>query len=290
MRHVGLAIARVACAIACTISCVSCTEARASNGAESPGAKHSVAARNIVITAHDYAYTGMPARVPAGWLTLKMVNGGHELHMLAIAHVPRGFTAASLIDSLIHNRYIPPISEVGGPNVISSGNSAVVTVFAPAGEYVYGCFVISPDGKLHVAKGMFGSFTAVAGKDVGARPSSDESVTLTTYRVAAPATITRGTHTILVHDGATERHDMAILRIKPGHSVAEALKWLDHPDKNQQFAEAIGGTTAVDGGGEDFVTADFTPGDYLFLCILSTDKNKNHYDLGMKQLVTVPST
>ena len=248
------------------------------------------ASRTIVIAAHDFAYTGLPVRAPAGWLTVKMVNAGHELHMLATFSVPRGYTASSLLDSVAHGKIPAGLTEWGGPNAVAPGDTTTTTLFLPAGSYAVGCFVVSPDGKTHFVKGMMGSFDVVASPSAGSPPSSDQHITLSTYGIQmAGPTVEKGAHTFLVHNSAKERHDFVILRVLPGHSVTEALAWFRNPPVGRAAAEPIAGTTALHPGEDDYLEATFSPGTYVLVCWLQTDK-KFHYDLGMKHVFTVPAT
>jgi len=110
----------------------------------------------LVLTAHDYAFSGLPTRVSAGWVTVRMINAGKELHMFASVSVPAGMTTASLLDSLLRGNSTKDLTEWGGPNAVAPGDTATVTMFLPAGKYAVGCFVDSPDGKTHFMKGNVG--------------------------------------------------------------------------------------------------------------------------------------
>ncbi|MDQ2889094.1 MAG: hypothetical protein M3R65_00890 [Gemmatimonadota bacterium] len=136
------------------------------------------AERTILISASDFAYTGLPQHAPAGWLRVTMANSGKELHMLATFSVPRGYTQATLIDSLIHGHAPANFEEWGGPNAVAPGDTNTMYVMLPAGPYVVGCFVRSADGTTHFMKGMLGTFDVVATANTGAPPPSDRNVTI----------------------------------------------------------------------------------------------------------------
>jgi len=65
--------------------------------------------RTFVVTASDFAYRDLPVHAPAGWVTVRMANAGHELHMFATAAVPHGYTAASL-EAAILKGHVPAAS------------------------------------------------------------------------------------------------------------------------------------------------------------------------------------
>ena len=243
----------------------------------------------VFITAHDYSFTGLPAQLPAGWVNFRMINAGRELHMLATFSVPHGYTAATLLDSLLHGHFPPNVQEWGGPNAVAPGDTGVVSLFLPAGQYVAGCFVKSADGKTHFMKGMMGSFEVV-GAQGGASPLSyEDTVTLSTYRIAmSGVTLRPGIRTLLVRNAAKERHDVVILKVLSGHSVDDALRWFANVAVGTPAAIPVGGTTALHTGEHAFVNAKLTPGAYVLVCWLTTN-NKFHFDLGMTQVFTVPA-
>lgn len=249
-----------------------------------------VANRTFIVTATDYAYRGLPVHAPTGWLTLRMANTGHELHMFATAAVPRGYTAASLEAALVKGQPPVHITEFGGPNAVAPGDTTSVTMFLPAGEYVVGCFVRSPDGALHFSKGMMGSFDVVAAADTGAPPASDERVVLSTYGIAMPGALPKpGMQTFLVRNMAKETHDLVILKVLPGHTVAQALTWFAKLPPGAPAAVPVGGTTGIHTGDQVLVPAHLTPGQYVLVCWMTTNQ-KYHFDLGMQQAFTVSGT
>ena len=254
-----------------------------------PRAAHG-APSTVVITATDYAFTGMPATVAAGWVTIRMVNRGHELHMFATANVPHGYTVASVTDSMLHDGHLPDdMREWGGPNAVAPGDTGTVTMYLPAGEYVVGCFVESPDGKTHFVKGMMSSFRVAQTSSRAGAPSSAHVVTLSTYAIAMTGPAIRpGIDTLRVHNTAKERHDLVVLRVEPGHSVADALAWFTRAPAGKGIATPVAGTTGLHTGEDAFVSGHFTPGTYVLVCWMSTN-GKMHFQLGMKHVFTVAS-
>ena len=246
--------------------------------------------RTFIVTASDFAYRGLPVHAPAGWVTWRMVNTGRELHMFATAAVPRGYTVASFEAALLNGPAPRDITEFGGPNAVAPGDTTSVTTFLPAGEYVVACFARSPDGKLHIAKGMIGSFDVVAAADTGAPPAaSDEHVVLSTYGIAMDGALAKpGMQTFVVRNAAKETHDLVILKVLPGHTVAQALTWFAKLPPGAPAAVPVGGTTGIHTGDQVFVPANLTPGQYVLVCWMSTN-NKYHFDLGMQHAFTVRS-
>jgi hypothetical protein len=246
--------------------------------------------RTLTVTANDYAFTGMTARVSAGWVTIRMVNAGKELHMFASASVPRGMTVSGTLDSILKEHAPKDFTEWGGPNAVAPGDTSTITLFLTAGSYVVGCFVTSQDGKTHFMKGMMGSFEVVAARDTGVAPVSDRNILLATYHIAMDGgTLSKGAHVFMVRNTVEQPHDMVILKVLPGHTVAQALKWFGNPPVGAPAAEPIGGTTALHLNERAYVNARFTPGTYVLVCWMQTD-NKTHFQLGMQKVITVPAT
>jgi hypothetical protein len=285
MRSVGALIALIAGITMASVNTHYPTVPAPSSAVSAPSLNHT-----LLLTANDYAFTGMTTRVSAGWVTIRMVNAGKELHMFASMNVPHGMTTARLLDSLMKDRTPKNLTEWGGPNAVAPGDTGTVTLFLPAGSYAIGCFVVSPDGKTHFMKGMMGSFEVVAAKDAGTPPVSDRNVLLSTYHIAMDGgQLTKGSHVFLVRNTAKERHDFVILKVLPGHTVAQALAWFGNPPVGSPAAVPIGGTTGLHLNEQAYVQARFTPGTYVLVCWMKTD-NKLHFQLGMTKVVTVPAT
>jgi hypothetical protein len=264
------------------------TACKDSNRAAPPATAASATNRTIVFTAHDFAFTGVPQRMPAGWLTLRMVNSGRELHMFGISRVRDGHTVKEVIDSLTHHREAPT-EEWGGPNAVSSGDTSTAGLFFPPGQYLVGCVIEGADGQLHFMKGMTAGFEVVPASDTASVVGEDALVTLTDYHVAVTgAPLTPGARTVRVRNAATQGHDLEILQLLPGHSVEEALRWFEHPAKEPPTARALGGVVAIHPGQEALVTASFAPGRYLFLCWVPDATGQPHFRRGMQTVVTIP--
>ena len=245
-------------------------------------------ARTVLVTAHDYSFSGVPTRIRAGWLTLRLANAGKEVHMLGIGRVPFGHSAHAVLDAIAHDRPVPETSDWGGPNAVSPGDTATVTLFFPPGDYAMMCAVESPDGKMHALHGMMAIMTVTSASDSTVAPAQDDvNVTLTDYHVAVRGVVAAGERTVRVRNGASQGHDLEILEILPGHSAADAMRWFEHPAREAPTARAVGGVVEIHPGQEAFVTATFHPGSYLFLCWVPDSAGHPHFLRGMHQAVTV---
>jgi hypothetical protein len=261
--------------------------------APGPRSSGTSTARTILITAHDYAFTGVPARIHAGWLTFRLVNAGSEVHMLGIARVPYGHSARAVLEAIARDRVEPETTAWGGPNAVSPGDTATVTLFFPAGEYAITCSVESADGKRHALHGMMALMTVTGTPDSSSTAAAhapapaDVNVTLTDYHVGVRGALSAGDRTVHVQNGASRGHDLEILEILPGHSAADAMRWFEHPARETPTARAIGGVVAIHPGQEAVVSATFRPGNYLFLCWVPDSAGRPHFRRGMHQAITV---
>jgi len=248
----------------------------------------SSAPRTVVVTAHDYAFTGVPARIHAGWITLRLVNAGTEVHMMGFERIPFGHSAHAVLEAIANDRPAPETSSWGGPNAVSPGDTATVTMFFPAGEYVISCAVESADGKMHLRRGMMTTMIVTGTSESPSAPlHEDADVRLTDYHVSVRGTLTAGERRVLVRNDASQGHDLEILELIPGHSKADALRWFEHPGNEPPTARAIGGVVAIHPGQRALVSATFRPGRYLFLCWVPDGAGRPHFLRGMQQVVVV---
>lgn len=127
------------------------------------------------ITLVEMAFEGLPAEVPAGSHVWEVVNGGTQLHEMAIYQLAPGVPAAAIIASIT----APPASpeaigpaatpEAAGPPPFVAGTGAApmspgatnyVEFDAQPGEYLVACFVPDAEsGMPHAMMGMIGAFT-----------------------------------------------------------------------------------------------------------------------------------
>ena len=141
----------------------------------------------VHVTATDFKLD-LPAKIPAGAVTMHLMNEGKEMHQAMIARLEGGKTMADFAQAMKSNGPLPDwVKFVGGPNGIvpgatttattggmkgpppaiplggvggmQSGGSAVFTADLAAGDYAFICFVPdAKDGKAHLMHGMMQQF------------------------------------------------------------------------------------------------------------------------------------
>jgi uncharacterized cupredoxin-like copper-binding protein len=243
----------------------------------------------VTVTATDFRFDA-PATIPAGAVTIQLVNHGKELHQAQIIKLEDGKTAADLAKALQHPGPPPSwIKFVGGPNGIAPGQEAQATSTLAPGNYVYLCFIPSADGVMHAAKGMVRPFTVTAGSSNATQaPAADVTIKLTDYTFEPSPALTAGRHTIRVENAGPQAHELVLLKLAPGKKTEDFAKWAETGMKGPPPAQPLGGVTFLDKGAQGSFSADLTPGDYGFICFVPDSKDgKPHLAHGMMKTVTV---
>lgn len=219
----------------------------------------------LTIVATDFAFTvpgGANAAVPAGPVTLRLVNHGKEIHMMGVTWL--GATPVStFMDKLSHGGFVG--TEAGGVNGVAPGDTGTSTVILKPGNVVIVCYIISADGKLHALKGMFAPIHVQAAAGA-AEPHTAFDVALNDYRITMPNNLHAGRHLFRVENDGAVAHDLVLFRLSPGADTTDAMAWLAKPAVGSPRAHPLGGIVGEDHGLYTFFDADLTPGDYMVLC------------------------
>lgn len=253
--------------------------------AAAPAATVAAAPAVITFTAKDFSFD-VPDTVTGGMVTLRLVNQGPDMHHVQLLKLDEGHTVAELTEGMKHMKPGSPpppwVHDVVGPNTpVPGGESSTTQDLAP-GNYAVVCFIPSADGVPHVMKGMMKALTVLpATGATAAAPAADIDVKMTDYAWAVTPEITAGKHMIRIQNDAEQSHEMLIVRLAPGKTVAELAKWV-HEQKGPPPAEPLGGISGMSKGGVVYVPVDLTPGEYGLLCFLPDAKDgKEHVAHGM---------
>lgn len=246
----------------------------------------------ITVTTSDFTFAA-PDSIAGGLTTFALINKGTELHHMQIIRLEQGKTFADLQQAM-KNPGPPPswITEVGGPNAgVPDGRSAVrVTVALTPGNYVMLCFIPSPDGALHVMKGMVKPFTVTGAPAVtqAGEPKADVQMTLYDYNFDLDKPLTAGRHTIRVVNKASQAHEAFIAKLAPGTQATDFLEWMKAGMKGAPPVMPMGGVVGISRGQENLLTIDLTPGEYALYCFVPDAKDgKEHVQHGMFKQISV---
>lgn len=241
------------------------------------------------IIASDYSFE-VEGLATEGPVRVELVNQGKELHHSQILRLEDGKTLADLA-AYPHDAAPPAWAvPIGGPGAVDPGLTSHSIQELEAGTYAVICFIPSPDGVTHVAKGMATSFAVspVRGR-VAKAPPADLSVRLSDFAFKAPTTLARGRRVIRVTNDGPQVHEMVVARLVPGKKAEDLFTWFGAGMPGAPPASFIGGTVGIQPGGENTVEMDFIPGEYLLLCFLPDTEGDGspHIMRGMVLPVTV---
>ncbi len=283
----GVAVALVAALAGCKSERPSTDE---SKPVESSAQTTTPAPATVTVTASDFSFDA-PGKVPAGAVTMRLVNKGKELHHAQLIKVEEGKTMADVAKAF--KAPSPPpawMKFVGGPNAVLPGKETHATSVLTPGLYAYLCFIPSPDRVIHAAKGMVRPFevTPATSGAVADLPTPDATMKLVDYDFQLSRPLAPGRRTILVENAGPQPHEVALLKLAPGKTVADFAAWDAGGMKGPPPAEPIGGVVALDKGASATFTADLAPGDYGLLCFVPDAKDgKPHLVHGMIKTIKV---
>lgn len=252
---------------------------------------------NVVeISARDYAFDS-PDTVAAGWTTFLLTNKGEHPHMGQLLRLEQGVGVDSFL--VAYNEAFrtagarPEFApRLGGPTVATPGQTTNATMYLTPGNYVWICLFNLPDGVPHVTRhGMARAFVVKASDEtapsVGA-PKADVDMTLVDYAFGMNGTIKAGRRTIRVLNQGSESHEVGVLKLAPGKTLDDVRAWLQNPaTPMDELVTVAGGTTSFAPGNEVYFDANFTPGDYVLICLVTAPDGRSHMEHGMIQLIRV---
>jgi hypothetical protein len=256
------------------------------------GPEHVVAApaakaRVVRVTGEDFKFDA-PDVIPAGLTEFRFLNKGPSLHHMTIIKLRANKTVDDLRAAFANPGPPPAWAKVmGGPNAADAGLESNATVMLEPGNYALVCFV-DLGGPPHFAKGMVRPLRVVPAKVADIKPKADLTATLIDYSFRLSSPIRSGTHTIRVHNAASQDHEVELIELAPGKTLADLMTWLSKME-GPPPGKALGGVAGMAPGLTEYFTADFSSGTrYVLICFIPDAKDgKPHFAHGMAQQVTV---
>ena len=249
----------------------------------------------VTVKTMDYAFQ-VPDTIAAGVVSFRIENAGKELHHVWLVKLEQGKTAADYLGAMKTWKPGQPFPswaiDVGGPNASAPGLFAEGTLILEPGNYLLLCHIPSPDGVPHAAKGMFKPITVVAKGGVAQAgeakaPEADLTITLKDYDFVTSKPIAAGRRTIRFVNDAAQPHEAFIAKLAPGKTMQDAFAFLEKQQGPPPIMPKGGVTGIAKGRAVDF-TADFEPGDYVFICFVPDAKDgKPHVMHGMGKVISV---
>ena len=233
----------------------------------------------------DYSFTA-PASIRAGAVIFRLTNAGKELHHLSIVRLPEGKTVADYLAAVQAEGHPPAwATDVGGPNAAVPGATIDATVTLEPGSYALVCFIPSPGNPMpHLMKGMVRPFTVRGPARAATLPSADVEMRLTDYSFTLSTPLTAGRHVVRVTNDAAQAHEIVMVRLGPGKSIADMSQWvlqgMQGPPPGMPFA----GMSPLSSGKSGTFPVRLAPGRYGLICFLPDVKDgKQHDQHGMLQ-------
>ncbi len=252
-------------------------------GMAQPGASAAAApgpAAPITITARDYSFDA-PDAVSAGPVSFVLQNEGQEPHHAQFVRLNDGVTLEQFGAALRQGptAAFPLVTFRGGPAITDPGRTSfAVTLDLEPGTYLMLCFIESPDGVPHLAKGMVRPFVVAA----------PPTVVLRDFAFDLPE-IRAGVQTWYVVNQGPQPHEMAIARAPNDVTPEQIATALQSPGALSVPMEDVSGMQALSAGLSGWVTVDLSPGTYVLLCFVPDPATGlPHVALGMYAVVTVP--
>lgn len=262
----------------------------------------------VELDAHDFAFV-LPDTISGGLVRFQFANHGREDHHAQFIRLNDGVTREQF-DSLLavvmeavptegdvaFMRLFEIVTLAGGPAVIAPGVEMAVTTDLSPGEYILLCFVPSPDGIPHLAKGMRRWLTVTAPSgEVPEPPAAAARVDMADFAFTEVSALDSGEVVLEVTNSGQEPHEMLVLRLE-GVSFEEMRSMVTGSPSGEEAAPAgpppfrfVGGVQAMMPGQRVWVTLALPPGKYALVCFIPSPPNEgqSHAVLGMVQALTV---
>jgi uncharacterized cupredoxin-like copper-binding protein len=245
---------------------------------------------DVTYTAKDYAFSG-PDEIAAGWITVKLLNHGEDLHQLQFIKLPDGKTAKEFTAEIIanHKRLPPWVQRRGGPNSVIPGQQAEATVHLEPGEYVVICGIPDRHGVPHVALGMLKALRVTPARSQNMNPPpADLTITELDFSFEVSQPIRAGRHTVRVMNKGSQAHEVVVVQLARRATVDAFLDDFQPGVVTSPSGKPVGGIVGLEPGKEGFFTIDFVPGRYGLICFLpDLIHGAPHFTRGMLMDVTV---
>jgi len=243
----------------------------------------------VEVGAGEFTFSA-PQTIEAGRVTLRLTNYGQELHHAQLIRLNDGVSYDQFATALMEEgeAAVPAMATlVGGVGAVSGHGSADVMVDLIPGTYVIACFVPSGDGQPHFAKGMMAPLLVTGQAMLSSLPESSGTFTMADFAFDMPDSLPAGPATYRVVNAGEQPHELNLLKLAPGKTLADAQAWEAAPSGPPPY-QAVGCINGISPGGEGYMHLNLPPGDYIAICnIPDPASGQAHSHLGMIKAFTV---
>ena len=237
----------------------------------------SVSRPSITVRVDDSRITA-PARIPAGYVDIRIVTSGKVHHHLAFWHLNPSVTVKRFIQVLKRPNGDPFTlgTAVGGNGPMLAGHLDTTMRFAP-GTVVFADIVEGPTTRIARFR--------VAGAAVATQPpAAVGTVVNRNYRFVLPARFGQpGVYGFTNRDPVA--HDGVIYRLLQGKTAGNLAHWLHRGGKGRppvDFTRPLGGPGVIGPHWTSWFTLPrLAPGRYVLGCFLPDDRGVLHAAMGM---------
>jgi plastocyanin len=268
-------------------------EASASPSEEaSPSASAAGEIGELEIEASDFAFEA-PAETGAGPTRVTVNNTGQEEHQAQIVRLNEGNTFEDLTAALQGpdpTAAFALFTFSGGPTGVVPGASVATTVDLQPGTHAFLCFIESPDGVPHLAKGMVGQLEVTGTSAGGTLPAGDAEVTLQDMAYVGLTTLTPGEHTVAVTNDGPQPHEATLVKLNEGTTAEQVVQFFTstEPPSGPPPWTSAGGIAAIATDTSATMEVNVEAGEYAFICFVPDPASgRPHAALGMVGGVTV---
>jgi plastocyanin len=247
--------------------------------------------QDLAVTGTDFAFSA-PTSIPAGITKITLTNDGAEEHQAQIAGLAAGTTIDDLNAALAGEEAaaLALLTLSGGPTGVMPGDTGATTSNLAPGAYVFLCFVRSPDGVPHFAKGMIAPLEVTEPPVEAEVPAGDSEVTLQDFAFVGLDTLTPGAHTVTVTNVGPQPHEATIVELAEGVAAADLIPMFTstEPPTGAPPFTSVGGVAGIAVGQTVTMDVDLEAGSYAFLCFVPDPATgAPHAALGMVGTLTV---
>lgn len=246
----------------------------------------------LVIVVADKGFDA-PSQVEAGLVNVRLFNRSSATQHIAILKVDRLDRVATIAEYLRAGDWnVPWISRMGGPESSAPGGVSSVSMILEPGRYVVAQLPVAPThgGPLVLAEVQeLAVIRRAEGAGATTLPATEVTLVMNEWGFTVEGPLHAGRRTLRVDNKGQFEHHVSIVRLLPGRTMEQAVRWAERPVGAAPF-ETVGGTTNVERRRAVNVTVDLMPGDYALLCTTYNPLSKQlHSQHGMvKQIRVVP--
>lgn len=270
------------------VACGGTSPADAPDANRSPGPP-----RVVTVTASEAGYQA-PDTLPAGFTTIRFVNETNDMHMAHLVRIEGAHSLEDLVEAYAeairtHGPRPEWMKRFGGPVADPYSTAASVTQDLEPGLYAWVCGMDTPDGTIHFTAGEAQALVVLPTDDQAsgrAAPTADNVMRLLDYTFALETPLRSGFQTLEVQNLGPEPHEVAIVKLAAGMTLADVEAWLNDP-QGPPPATVAGAVSALAPSLTAYLELDLTPGAYVLLCLVSAPDGRPHVAHGMIQQVTV---